>query len=98
MPTKAELEKENTSLARKVGRLEDRLAAVPAPKTVTVVKEVIKEVVKEPPVEVPSPVDRRQLYVMSHPILGVISRATVTEDSIGDGRIGDGATIVREHA
>ena len=44
----------------------------------------------------PSPVDRGQLYVESHPILGVTKIAHVTEQSIGDGRIGDGATVVRE--
>lgn len=45
----------------------------------------------------PSPVDRGELYVESHPILGVTRRATVvTSQSVGDGRVGDGATIVRE--
>ncbi len=40
-------------------------------------------------VETPSPVDRRQAYVESHPILGVTRRATVAEDAAGDGRVGD---------
>lgn len=44
----------------------------------------------------PSPSDTGVLYVHSHPILGVISKATMTRPSIGDGRVGDGATIVRE--
>lgn len=58
---------------------------------------------KEEPVEaeepamlpVPSPVDRGQLYVESHPILGVTKTAHVVKQSIGDGRVGDGAEIVR---
>ena len=93
MPTKDELERENASLVRKVARLEAR----PAAKVIT--KEVIREVIKEvpPPLEEPSPVDRGQLYVESHPILGVTRKATITKNSIGDGRIGDGATIVRDH-
>ena len=41
------------------------------------------------PVETPSPVDRRQAYVESHPILGVTRRAVVAEDAAGDGRVGD---------
>ena len=82
MPTKAELETENASLARKVTRLEKKLADVP----------------QKAGLEPPSPSDTGVLYVESHPILGVISKATMTKPSVGDGRIGDGATIVREHA
>ncbi len=44
---------------------------------------------KTAPVETPSPVDRRQAYVESHPILGVTRRAIVAEDAAGDGRVGD---------
>ena len=96
MPTKDELEKANASLARKVARLEARPDAPAKVVTKEVVREVIKEVPQ--PLEAPSPVDRGQLYVESHPTLGVISKATKTAESHGDGRIGDGATIVREHA
>ncbi len=49
----------------------------------------------EPVSESPSPVDRGQLYVESHPILGVTRKATVISQSVGDGRVGDGAEIVR---
>ena len=90
MPTKDELEKENASLERKIGRLEKKVADAAEPAVVEVTGE------EESALEPPSPVDRRQLYVESHPILGVTKKATVIEDSIGDGRIGDGATIVRE--
>ena len=83
MPTKAELEAENAALERKVGRLEKKLAE----------ETRVPEEAGLPP---PSPSDTGVLYVESHPILGVISKATMTNPSIGDGRIGDGATIVRE--
>jgi len=43
----------------------------------------------------PSPVDRGQLYVESHPTLGVLRSAHVRAQSVGDGRVGDGAEIVR---
>lgn len=45
--------------------------------------------------EPPSPVERGQMYVESHPTLGVLRKAHVTAQSIGDGRPGDGATVVR---
>jgi len=54
------------------------------------------EVPPVPPPEPPSPVDRGQLYVESHPILGVTRKVTVVSQSVGDGRIGDGAVHVRE--
>lgn len=95
MPTKEELETENASLTRKVGRLETKLAAQPVPKTVTVVKEVIKEVAAPAAIQQPPSVSG-VMYTESHPILGVTRRTTKTADAIGDGRIGDGATIVRE--
>ena len=50
---------------------------------------------KAPKPEPPSPVERGQLYVESHPTLGVLRKANVTAQSIGDGRVGDGAEIVR---
>lgn len=80
MPTKAELEAENAALERKVTRLAKAVDAQH------------EELTLQPP----SPSDTGVLYVQSHPILGVISKATMTEPSIGDGRVGDGATIVRE--
>ena len=43
----------------------------------------------------PSPVDRGQMYVESHPTLGITKTAHVVKQSIGDGRPGDGAEIVR---
>ena len=70
-----------------------------------VAEEPVEEPVEEaapvptvapPPLESPSPVDRGQLYVESHPILGVTRKATVISQSVGDGRLGDGATVVRE--
>ncbi len=80
MPTKAELEAENAALARKITRL----------------ARVVDDLHEAQKLQPPSPVDRGQLYVESHPILGVLKKATVTSQSFGDGRIGDGATIVRE--
>lgn len=85
MATKAELEEEVESLKRSNASLRGQI---------TRLKEASAVVEKAP--ESPSPVDRGQMYVESHPILGVISKASVTEQSHGDGRIGDGATIVRE--
>lgn len=60
-------------------------------------KEAIEPAEKavETPFIPPSPVDRGQLYVEWHPILGVTRTAHVVKQSIGDGRIGDGAEIVR---
>ena len=81
MATKAELEAKVASLEEQVARL------TTPPETVAV---------EEPgPLSQPSPVDRGQLYVESHPILGVTRTAHVVSQSIGDGRIGDGAEIVR---
>jgi len=65
-------------------------------------EEPIVEAVAEPApkkvkkLESPSPVDRGQLYVESHPILGVTRKATVVSQSVGDGRQGDGAEIIRD--
>ena len=59
-------------------------------------KRMKAEEPKAPKLEPPSPVDRGQLYVESHPILGVTRKATVVSQSIGDGRDGDGAEIVRQ--
>lgn len=98
MPTKDELETENAALLRKVARLEkqvaertgqDELRKAPPPPAAP------EPEVSAPEPEFPSPVDRGQLYVESHPILGVTRKATVTAQSHGDGRIGDGATIER---
>ena len=75
---------------------------MPKAKTKKVVETVFEDAVEverveEPEVtlEPPSPVDRGQLYVESHPILGVTKTAHVTKNSVGDGRLGDGATIER---
>lgn len=57
------------------------------------VVEEVEEVVEEPVVET---VESPNLYVESHPILGVTRKVSVTSYSVGDGRVGDGATIVRE--
>lgn len=86
MTTKAELEEENASLQRKIKRLERKLASIPK-----VDEEPIQEVL-----ESPSPVDRGQMYVESHPILGVLSTAHVARQSTGDGRLGGSAEFVRE--
>ena len=56
-----------------------------APEPVVEVEEVVVETVESP-----------NLYVESHPILGVTRKVSVTSYSVGDGRVGDGATIVRE--
>ena len=55
-------------------------------------------VVEEPVVEetVVETAEAPNLYVESHPILGVTRKVSVTSYSVGDGRVGDGATIVRE--
>ena len=67
-----------------------------AKKTEPVVEpEVVEEEVVAPPLPSPSPVDRGQMYVESHPILGITKSAHVVKQSIGDGRPGDGAEIVR---
>ena len=79
MATKAELEAEVASLQAELGK--ERRRADRA--------EAAQEI---PP---PSPVDRGQMYVESHPTLGVLRTAHVTSQSNGDGRVGDGAEIVR---
>jgi len=56
--------------------------------------EPVEEVV-EAPLPSPSPVDRGQMYIESHPTLGITKSAHVVKQSIGDGRPGDGAEIVR---
>lgn len=38
-----------------------------------------------------SPVERRELYTESHPILGVTRKRWMPKDAAGDGRTGDGA-------
>lgn len=89
MLTKDELERDNARLQRKIERLE---AAPPK-----VVEKVVEKLV-EKIVEVPAPLKvsvTEQRSIQSHPILGITSETVVTENSIGDGRIGDGATIVR---
>ena len=58
----------------------------------TVAANFVPEIVT---LEPPSPVDRGELYIETHPILGVTRRARVVSNSIGDGRVGDGAEIVR---
>jgi len=79
MATKAELEAEVASLQVELER--ERRRADRA--------EVVQRI---PP---PSPVDRGQMYVESHPTLGVLRTVRVTSQSNGDGRVGDGAEIVR---
>lgn len=58
-------------------------------------KALAKAENKVAPLPDPSPVNRGQLYVESHPTLGITKSAHVVRQSIGDGRIGDGAEIVR---
>ena len=65
-----------------------------AKKEEPVVKPV-EESFEPAPLPSPSPVDRGQMYVESHPTLGVTRTAHVVKQSIGDGRPGDGAEIVR---
>jgi len=59
------------------------------------VVEPVEEVVEAASLPSPSPVDRGQMYIESHPTLGVTKTAHVVKQSIGDGRPGDGAEIVR---
>ena len=83
--------------------IEEPVEEVVAIEEEPVVEEIVEPIVEEPVIaeepppvlEPPSPVDRGELYVESHPILGVTRRATVVSNSIGDGRVGDGAEIVR---
>ena len=59
------------------------------------VEETAETVAGAAPLPSPSPVDRGQMYIESHPTLGVTKTAHVVKQSIGDGRPGDGAEIVR---
>ena len=96
MPTKAELEAEVADLGRQLENAERREANAKA--TVEGLKEAAAaepEVPEVAPLPPPSPVDRRQMYVESHPILGITKQANIVKDSVGDGRVGDGAEIVR---
>ena len=92
MATKQELEDELAAKDKQVAKLEKKLAAASEPQVETVEVEKIVEVAAPPALP---PVESGQLYVESHPTLGVLRSAHVTSQSHGDGRIGDGAEIVR---
>ena len=66
-----------------------------AKKEVEPVEEAAETVAEAAHLPSPSPVDRGQMYIESHPTLGVTKTAHVVKQSIGDGRPGDGAEIVR---
>ncbi len=91
MSTKQELEVQVVFLQRKVSRLEN--ATPKMVEKIVEVEKVVEKMVQAPASPKPSVTEQRS--VQSHPILGIISKEVVTENSIGDGRIGDGATIVR---